>query len=95
MAAPEQGGGRAAPPAPGAAELFTLHLLALLVQALIERELRLAMKRDGISELLICPEQRDCRRPPPSRYYACSASPSVIGSIGARNDRWKGITAIQ
>jgi transposase len=31
--------------------LFTLYFLALLVQALIERELRLAMKRDSIEKL--------------------------------------------
>ena len=43
--------------------LFTLYFLALLVQALIERELRLAMKRDSIEELPIYPEQRQCRRP--------------------------------
>jgi hypothetical protein len=33
------------------------------VQALIERELRLAMKRERIAELPIYPEQRRCRRP--------------------------------
>ena len=43
--------------------LFTLYFLALLVQALIERELRLAMQRDGIDELPLYPEQRQCRRP--------------------------------
>jgi transposase len=43
--------------------LFTLYFLALLVQALIERELRLAMKRDHIEDLPIYPEQRQCRRP--------------------------------
>ncbi len=43
--------------------LFTLYFLALLVQALIERELRLAMKRERIAELPIYPEQRPCRRP--------------------------------
>jgi transposase len=37
--------------------------LALLVQALIERELRLAMKRERIKELPIYPEQRFCKRP--------------------------------
>lgn len=42
---------------------FTLYFLALLVQALIERELRLAMKRQRIRELPIYPEQRRCRRP--------------------------------
>lgn len=43
--------------------LFTLYFLALLVQSLIERELRLAMKRDGIEELPLYPEQRQCARP--------------------------------
>lgn len=43
--------------------LFTLYFLALLVQALIERELRLAMKRECLEELPIYPEQRPCRRP--------------------------------
>src|ERR1700738_1759133 len=49
---------------PGRIEaLFTLYFLALLVQALIERELRLAMKRERIKELPIYPEQRLCKRP--------------------------------
>jgi transposase len=43
--------------------LFTLYFLALLVQALIERELRLAMKREKIDELPLYPEQRNCARP--------------------------------
>jgi transposase len=43
--------------------LFTLYFLALLVQALIERELRQAMQRDGIEQLPLYPEQRRCRRP--------------------------------
>ncbi len=43
--------------------LFTLYFLALLVQALIERELRLAMKRQSIEELPIYPEQRQCAHP--------------------------------
>ena len=43
--------------------LFTLYFLALLVQALIERELRLAMKREKLAELPIYPEQRRCKRP--------------------------------
>ena len=49
---------------PGRIEaLFTLYFLALLVQALIERELRLAMQRERIKELPIYPEQRLCKRP--------------------------------
>ncbi len=43
--------------------LFTLYFLALLVQALIERELRLAMKREKIEELPLYPEQRQCIHP--------------------------------
>ena len=43
--------------------LFTLYFLALLVQAIIERELRLAMKRENIAALPLYPEQRDCARP--------------------------------
>ncbi|HSX82197.1 MAG TPA: IS1634 family transposase [Candidatus Saccharimonadia bacterium] len=43
--------------------LFTLYVIALLVQALIERELRRAMAREGIDELPIYPEQRQCAHP--------------------------------
>jgi transposase len=43
--------------------LFTLYFLALLVQALIERELRLAMTRENVEELPLYPEQRQCKRP--------------------------------
>jgi len=43
--------------------LFTLYFLALLVQALIERELRAAMKKHRIAELPLNPEERRCRRP--------------------------------
>ena len=43
--------------------LFTLYFLALLVGALIERELRLAMKRENIAELPLYPEQRQCAHP--------------------------------
>jgi len=43
--------------------LFFLYFVALLAQALIERELRRAMKRDGIEELPLYPEERRSRRP--------------------------------
>ena len=42
--------------------LFTLYFLALLEQALIERELRLAMKHEHIREFPLYPEQRLCKR---------------------------------
>jgi transposase len=49
---------------PGRIEaLFTLYFLALLVQALIERELRHAMQHEQIPKLPIYPEQRLCTRP--------------------------------
>lgn len=43
--------------------LFFLYFLALLVQGLIERELRQAMERGGIPQLPLYPEDRTCRRP--------------------------------
>jgi len=49
---------------PGRIEaLFTLYFLGLLVQALIERELRTAMRRARIAELPLYPEERRCKRP--------------------------------
>ena len=49
---------------PGRIEaLFTLYFLALLLQALIELELRRAMRRDQIAELPLYPEERRYRRP--------------------------------
>ena len=43
--------------------LFTLYFLALLVQALIERELRQAMQAAEIEQIPLYPEARACRRP--------------------------------
>ncbi len=43
--------------------LFFLYFIALLVQALIERQLRKAMKREQFEELSLYPEARRCRRP--------------------------------
>jgi transposase len=43
--------------------LFFLYFLSLLVQALIEREIRLAMESEGIEELPLYPEDRPNRRP--------------------------------
>jgi transposase len=43
--------------------LFFLYFIGLLVQALIEREIRRAMKREGIKTLPIYPEERSCERP--------------------------------
>lgn len=43
--------------------LFYLYFIALLIQALIERELRRAMQREQIDTLPLYPEKRDCQRP--------------------------------
>jgi transposase len=43
--------------------LFFVYFLALLVQALIERELRLAMQRNGVETLALYPEERKTHRP--------------------------------
>lgn len=43
--------------------LFFLYFLALLVQGLMERELRQAMKREKIKQLALYPEERQCKHP--------------------------------
>lgn len=43
--------------------LFFLYFLALLIQGLMERELRQAMRREKIQELPLYPEERLCQRP--------------------------------
>jgi transposase len=43
--------------------LLFLYFVVLLAQALIEREIRKAMKSLGIKVLPLYPEQRDCRAP--------------------------------
>lgn len=43
--------------------LFTVYFLALLIQTLIERELRQAMRRERIKSLPLYPGERRCARP--------------------------------
>ena len=40
-----------------------IHVMALMVATLIERKIRLAMKKEGISSLPIYPESRPCKSP--------------------------------
>ena len=40
-----------------------VYFLVLLVEALLERELRQAMEREGLESLPLYPEDRPCRRP--------------------------------
>ena len=49
--------------------LFFLYFLALLVQAVIERELRLAMRREGIDSLPLYPEERQSHRPTAEQVF--------------------------
>jgi transposase len=43
--------------------LLCVYFLALLVESLLERELRRAMEREGVESLPLYPEARACRRP--------------------------------
>lgn len=47
--------------------LLAVYFFALLVEALMERELRDAMSRKGIESLPLYPEGRACKRPTPRR----------------------------
>ena len=47
--------------------LLFLYFVALLVHALLEREVRQAMSREGIESLPIYPEERECRAPSTER----------------------------
>ena len=61
--------------------MFTVYFLALLVQALIERELRHAMKNAKIHELPLYPEQRLCERPTTEqilRLYSLTAQHRLL-----------------
>ena len=49
--------------------LFFIYFLALLVEALIERELRRQMQREGVEELPLYPEQRTTERPTAEQIF--------------------------
>jgi len=49
--------------------LFFLYFIALLVQALIERELRKAMAAQGIADIPLYPEERASRRPTTEQVF--------------------------
>lgn len=50
--------------------LLTVYYFALLIQALIERELRGAMKKAGIEAIPAYPEERECKAPSTKRTLA-------------------------
>jgi len=47
--------------------LLCCHFIAMLVQALIERQIRAAMKTRGMKQLSIYPEDRGCAAPTAAR----------------------------
>ena len=55
---------------------FCVYLLALLVQALLERELRQGMARDSVAELPIYPEERRCHRPTAEQVFRLFSLPA-------------------
>jgi hypothetical protein len=57
--------------------LFTLYFLGLLVQALIERELRQGMKPPASSSCPCTPRRAPATGPPPNTSCGCSAWPSA------------------
>ena len=61
-----------------------LHFVAMLVQALLEREIRLAMGREGIARLPIYPEERDCTVPSTERILDLFAPPPAPPAHPAR-----------
>jgi transposase len=54
--------------------LLFIYFIALLVQALLERDIRLAMERTGVKMLPLYPEQRRCRAPSAARILEEFAS---------------------
>lgn len=48
---------------------FFMYFLALMVEAVIEREIRIAMTREGIQMLPIYPEQRQSKRPTAEQIF--------------------------
>jgi hypothetical protein len=79
--------------------LFTLYFLALLVQGLIERQLRVAMHAAGIEALPLYPEARVCRRPTteqilrlfsPCERITISAGGEVVRVVAPRPPRCSG-----
>ena len=68
--------------------LLFLYFLSVLVQALLERELRQAMVAAGIDRLPLYPEERECRAPSAERVL------EVFASL-QRHDLWAGDRRVQ
>ena len=46
-----------------------MEFIAMTVHAQVERELRHAMEREGITDLYLYPEQRECKAPTAARVF--------------------------
>jgi len=63
-----------------------VYFLSLLVQALIERELRRSMQRAGVPDLPLYPEERTCPRPTAEQVFRLFALPARHALIVAGQD---------
>lgn len=60
----------------GRVEAFLfMEFIAMTVHALVERELRQAMEREGITKLYLYPEERECKAPTAARVF------EVLGNL--------------
>ena len=63
--------------------LLLLYYLALLIQALVERQLRRGMKGHGLQEIPLYPEERDCKAPTARRVF------DIFANL-KRHELWEG-----
>jgi transposase len=78
--------------------LFFLYAIALLVHALVERQIRAGMEREGIESLPLYPEERHCRRPTAEqllRLFANVARHVIERPSGKREIFQPELTAMQ
>lgn len=66
------------------AALLDAYFVALMLDALIERRLRAAMRVAGLDELPLLPEGRPTKTPPRRASSRCSATSPGTSSSGAR-----------
>jgi transposase len=64
--------------------LLCMYFFALMVEALVERELRQAMQRKGLESLPMYPENRPCRRPTARRLIDLFAAVQRHEYVGRR-----------
>jgi len=78
--------------------LLCMYFFALLVEALVERELRRAIQRKGIASLPMYPEGRPCRRPTARRLidlFAAVQRHELAGRKGTRRVMVTELTPLQ